>query len=245
MTDKETGESLGEVLRAGESLLVAKGGKRGYGNLSFLTSTRQAPTLVTEGKKGEERKISCELKVLADVGLAGFPNAGKSTLLGAISAAKPKVADYPFTTLHPQLGVVEPFGFSEKSFVVADIPGLLEGASQGKGLGHQFLRHLERTKVIVFLLDAFTLEDVDQVAKQFEVLRKELFQFSDTFAQKKQLVALNKSDLTSGAEHEKKLQNIFAKQGLPLFFLSAATGQGLSELIQSLAKVVEEEKDQD
>lgn len=236
--NRETGESLGELLHAGQSLLVAKGGKRGYGNLHFTSPTNRAPYHFTHGQKGEALSLSLELKLLADVGLAGFPNAGKSTLLSKITAARPKIADYPFTTLSPQLGVVElgDDAATMDSFVLADIPGLIEGAKHGKGLGHDFLRHLERTKIVVFVLEALDVTGRSP-ADSLEVLRKELEGYSSTFSMKKFLVVVNKVDLIDESEEKVWAEQVqeLGKGAVPVLQISALTGNGLKELKYKIA----------
>jgi GTP-binding protein len=194
--DEETNEIIADLVRNKESLILARGGKGGFGNSRFKTSTNRAPRKTTDGGEGEKFNIKLELKVLADVGLLGMPNAGKSTLISMISSAKPKVADYPFTTLSPNLGVVQS-GFN--SFVVADIPGLIPGASQGVGLGIQFLKHLSRVKVLLHLVDISTF-DVNEIVKRIEDINKELELYSSKLAQKEQWIILNKSDLNPSKE---------------------------------------------
>lgn len=229
--DQESGEKIGDITSLDAKLLAAEGGRRGLGNMAFVSSLNRAPRQATKGEKGVTRHIRLELKVLADVGIAGAPNAGKSTLLSRISKAKPKIADYPFTTLHPILGVVEEYG-GEQSFVVADIPGLIEGASEGKGLGHQFLRHLSRTKMIVFLLDASC--GLDEAHKTYETLQAELLAFDPAFAEKQKLIALNKIDLLNDETVESLLSSFRPRKQLVLA-LSAVTGQGIKEFKNVLA----------
>ena len=230
--EESSGRQIGELIDNGAKLLIAKGGKRGYGNLQFVSSTNRAPRTFTHGKKGEHSTIRLELKLLADVGLAGFPNAGKSTLLSKMSAAKPKVADYPFTTLTPQLGVVEIDGdHNRSSFVMADVPGLLKGASQGKGLGLEFLRHLERTKIIAFVLDSFESTSGSPLG-DFKALKSELLQFNSLMAEKSFLVVLNKVDLVHGMDLDlfNKHKNELMELGLPVLEVSGVSGHGLSQL---------------
>jgi GTP-binding protein len=250
-TNVETGELVCEVLEDGQKQLVAKGGKRGLGNIRFLSSRHQAPEESTAGGDRVELDLRLELKIIADVGLAGFPNAGKSTFLSAVSAAKPKIADYPFTTLVPQLGVVDFFaetGEWGRSIVIADIPGLIEGASEGKGLGLDFLRHLERTKLLLYLIDPnvpdVSLEDIDGKGPwdRFETLRAELDAYGRGLDKKAFVVALSKSD-TYSEELAKQWLLEFEKRGIRAFSISSATGEGLRDLKLKLMQAVEEEKE--
>lgn len=244
--NKDTGELVGEVLQAGEKLLIAKGGKRGLGNMRYLSSRHQAPEEHTPGGPAVELNLQLELKVLADVGLAGFPNAGKSTLLSVISAARPKVADYPFTTLVPQLGVVnlqDITGQWGESIVVADIPGLIEGASEGRGLGHDFLRHLERTKVICYVIDPYDLEGRD-ASDAFAVLKKELKKFGQQLEQKNFMIVLTKADLRESAYETEKLLAEFKERGITAMAISAASGFGIVELKRQLWQMVCEARKQ-
>ncbi|MCS7052830.1 MAG: GTPase ObgE [Ignavibacterium sp.] len=227
---EETDEILFDLIKDGQTVLVAKGGKGGRGNANFATPTRQTPRFAEKGREGEEKKLILELKLIADVGLVGFPNAGKSTLISRISAARPKIADYPFTTLEPVLGIVK---FKDHhSFTVADIPGIIEGAHQGKGLGLKFLRHIERTRIILFLID-ITSEDYK---KDFKVLYNELKSYSPKLVEKKMLLSLSKADLVSEKVIEKfsnsKIKNI---QGPPIIF-SAVSGYGIDNLLETLWK---------
>jgi GTPase len=221
---------LADLAEEGQRVLVARGGRGGLGNAHFATSTNRAPRKVQPGEPGEERNLRLELKLLADVGLVGFPNAGKSTLISRISAARPKIAAYPFTTLTPNLGVV---GLSnDRSFVVADVPGLIEGAHRGLGLGHQFLRHLERTKVLVHLVDISgasgrdPVDDLDTVRRELELFRPEL-------AAKPQIVAANKIDALDDEGRVSELRTRARALGLPFFRISAVTGAGVSELLEA------------
>ena len=226
--DVATDEVLADMVRHGQREIVAKGGKGGRGNPHFVSSVHQAPRMVEKGEPGEERDVQLELKLLADVGLLGFPNVGKSTLISRISAAKPKIADYPFTTLAPNLGVVtvEP----TKSFVVADIPGLIEGASEGAGLGHQFLRHLERTRLLIHVLDVSGLTMREPYA-DFVTVNQELAKYSDRLAELGQIVALNKADMPGAAEIVPELRARLEAEGYRVFEISALTGQGVEELV--------------
>ena len=223
--EAETGRLINEVLGHQQRIVVAKGGERGLGNQRFLTSTHQAPVEFTEGTKGDSAHLRLELKLIADVGLAGFPNAGKSTLLSVMSSAKPKIADYPFTTLIPNLGVVELKDrsiFSGEAFVMADVPGLIEGAAEGKGLGHAFLRHLERTQLIGYLVTAVNDEGIAPV-DAFKTLRDELAQYSPELAEKPVCVILSKTDLIPADERKatiKKLSARLKKQGFDVLAIS-------------------------
>ena len=234
--DFDTGEVLGDLTEKDETLLVAKGGRGGKGNARFATSTNQAPRIAEPGGEGEERTLLLELKLLADVGIIGFPNAGKSTLISRISAARPKVADYPFTTLVPNLGVVS-YG-DGKTFVVADIPGIIEGAHEGAGLGTQFLRHVERTKLLVHLLDLSPATGRDPL-DDYETLNRELEAYSAELSKKPQIVAPNKIDITEAREKLKEVKKYFDKKGITIYPVSSATGDGLKELILATVKGLE------
>jgi GTP-binding protein len=233
--DEATGERLHDFTQAGERFLVARGGKGGKGNARFATSTHQAPTEHTPGSPGEERRLRLELKLLADVGLVGFPNAGKSTLISRISAARPKIADYPFTTLEPQLGVVSMDNY--RSFVVADIPGLIEGAHLGHGLGTQFLRHIERTRLLAHLVDVSEGSGRDPV-HDFETVMTELASFSEDLAAKPMIVVATKMDAAQDPARVESLREIAAERGLPFFEISSVTGDGLDELRYAIAERV-------
>jgi len=233
--DAETEEILFDLNADGKEIILVKGGKGGKGNSKFATPTNQTPRFAEDGKPGDRKKVVLELKLIADVGLVGFPNSGKSTLISKISSAKPKIADYPFTTLEPNLGIVK---YKEyKSFTVADIPGIIEGASDGKGLGHQFLRHIERTRIILFLIE-ITSENIED---DFNVLMKELKSYSTELIKKKMIVSFSKADLADLKTIEKisliKLKGIKDK---PLIF-SSISGQGLKELLDYLWKTLEKE----
>jgi len=221
---------LADLSHVGDRVLVAKGGRGGLGNAHFATSTNRAPRKVQPGEAGEEKILKLELKLLADVGLVGFPNAGKSTLISRVSAARPKIADYPFTTLTPNLGVVQMSG--DRSFVVADVPGLIEGAHRGLGLGHQFLRHLERTKVLVHVVDVSGGTGREPV-QDLDTVRLELEQFQPTLAAKPQIVAANKIDALDDEERVRALKARAADLDLPFFRISAVTGSGLPELLEA------------
>jgi GTP-binding protein len=229
--DAGTGETLGEILHAGDSLRVARGGRGGRGNARFATSTHQAPREWEPGEAGEDRQIELVLKLLADVGLVGEPNAGKSTLLSVISAARPKIADYPFTTLEPNLGVVGLSG--HRSFVVADIPGIIEGAHEGKGLGLRFLQHVERTRVLAFLLPL----DSEDLQATYDRLRREIAAYSEALAGKDHIVVLTKRDLQPPGT---TLPQLDAAGAAGTIAVSSASGEGIEELKEYLWKFVEQ-----
>jgi GTP-binding protein len=237
----ETGEQIADLTVPGEEFVVARGGKGGLGNVHFKTSTRQAPRIAELGEPGEERWLRLELRLIADVGLVGLPNAGKSTLLSTVTRATPKIADYPFTTLQPMLGVVEVGGPGGQAFVMADIPGLIEGAAAGAGLGHEFLRHVRRTKVLVHVLDAAGgLEGRDPIA-DFETINEELADFDPEMAGKPMFVALNKVDLQEARENLDRLHAYLAERGYErVFEISAATGQGTEPLMEAVATELRE-----
>ncbi len=232
--DAHTGEVIADLVRHGQEVVVARGGRGGRGNARFATATRQAPRFAEPGEKGEERVLDLELRVLADVGFVGFPNAGKSTLLARISAARPKIADYPFTTLHPHLGVVRVA--EGQSFVAADIPGLIEGAHRGAGLGHQFLRHISRTRLLLFLLD-LSAEDPEHT---YEVLRSELRAYDPSLAERPRVVALNKIDLPDARARVETVRAAFEGRGIPTYPISALTGEGVEELVRVLYRRLQE-----
>ena len=229
--DAETGEIIADLTKDGQEVVVAKGGKGGKGNAAFKTSTNQAPDYAEEGEKGEERWIELELKLLADVGIIGFPNAGKSTLISVLSNARPKIADYPFTTLSPVLGVVKlDIG---KSLVLADIPGLIEGASQGAGLGHEFLRHIERTKFLLHVIDISDFREREPL-EAFEIINKEMEQYSPELTKKPQIVVGNKIDILSDKEEINRLKKAFEEKGYRFIPVSLATKEGIDELKKAL-----------
>jgi GTP-binding protein len=224
--DAETGDVLHDFTTPGEKFIIAQGGRGGRGNARFATSTHQAPTEHEDGKPGEEKRLRLELKLLADVGLVGFPNAGKSTLISRLSAARPKIADYPFTTLEPHLGVV---AVGDKTFVLADVPGLIEGAHEGHGLGIQFLRHIERTRLLVHLVDVSDFTGRDP-AQDFETILEELRQFSDRIAEKPMIVAANKIDVCQDRSRIDAVKEKAEKHGFPFFEISGVTGANLEVL---------------
>lgn len=227
--DKETGEVLFEITEHDETKILAKGGKGGLGNWHFRSSTNQTPRYSQPGLPSEEMDVVLELKVLADVGLVGFPNAGKSTLLSVLTSAKPKIADYPFTTLKPNLGIVAYRDF--QSFVIADIPGIIEGAAEGKGLGHYFLRHIERNSTLLFLVPA----DAPDIKKEYDILLDELRRYNPEMLDKDRLVVISKSDMLDDelkVEMKKQLDKDF--KGIPYMFISSVAQQGLTELKDKL-----------
>ena len=226
---------IADLAEEGQRVLIAKGGRGGLGNAHFATSTNRAPRKVQPGEPGEEKDLRLELKLLADVGLVGFPNAGKSTLISRVSAARPKIAAYPFTTLTPNLGVVALSG--DRSFVVADVPGLIEGAHRGQGLGHQFLRHLERTKVLVHVIDV-SGESGRNPVQDLDTLRRELELFAPTLAAKPQIVTANKMDAVTDETDVLALEHRAAELDLPFFRISAASGAGLPDLLEASWRVL-------
>ena len=228
-----------DLVRPGERLLAARGGKGGLGNTHFATSTHQAPRIAELGQPGEEYELELELKLIADVGLIGFPNAGKSTLLAASSAARPKIANYPFTTLSPNLGVAQ---VGDQTFVIADIPGLIEGAHAGVGLGHDFLRHVERTRVLVHVLDAAGVDGRDPL-HDFEQINEELRLYQPELAERPQVVALNKQDLPEARTNLARLKRKLPVDKQMIFAISAATGEGVPPLLQRVAALLREMPD--
>src|SRR5579862_7032956 len=238
--DSETGEELGDLTRAGDELLVARGGKGGWGNTRFKSSTNRAPRQFGPGLPGEKRQLELEMKVIADVGLLGMPNAGKSTLIRAVSHARPKVADYPFTTLYPNLGVVS--AGDQRSFVMADIPGLIEGAAEGAGLGIRFLKHLQRTRVLLHLVDIAPPDPGADPVKDARTIVAELKKFAADLAHKERWLAINKTDLLEPREAASRAKEIVRRlrwKG-PVFLISGATGAGCEELKQAVMRHLEE-----
>lgn len=233
--DSETGKVLADLSELGQKELILAGGRGGKGNSHFATSTRQAPRFSQEGEKGEEKEFILELKLLADVGLLGFPNVGKSTLLSVVTDATPKIADYHFTTLEPNLGVVK--GEYGDSFVMADIPGIIEGASQGIGLGIQFLRHIERTRLLLHVIDVSGIEGRNPV-QDFNTINEELKQYSEKLSQRKQIVVANKVDSMQDESLYQELEKMAKEKGLEIFKISAATKQGIKELIVRVSEVL-------
>jgi len=243
ITEKQSGEVLADFEIHGERRIIANGGKGRLGNVHFKSSTNRAPRQCTQGEPGEEFELYLELKVLADVGLLGMPNAGKSSLIRSISAAKPKVADYPFTTLQPNLGVVRVD--NERSFVVADIPGLIEGAADGHGLGHQFLRHLDRTKLLLHLIDIAPFDESVDPAKEADAIVNELKKYSMDLFNKPRWLVLNKIDLTSKVDQiQNEIKNKMQWSGR-IFCISAINGKGCRELTFEIMKHIEDSKEDD
>ena len=254
ITDFETGDLIADLTKHGERLCLAEGGVGGWGNIHFNSSTNRAPRQKTNGKPGVRRKLKLELKVLADVGLLGMPNAGKSTLITAVSNARPKIADYPFTTLHPNLGVVR-VG-SERSFVIADIPGLIEGAAEGAGLGHRFLRHLQRTGVLLHLVDVAPFDENVDIAADAKAIVNELRKYDEALYQKPRWLVLNKVDMLQPEERQKVIKDFLKrfKWDGPVFEVSALNGEGCDRLCYAIqdyldglrkARDLEEERAED
>ena len=231
--DAETGEILFEITEHGEEKIIVKGGRGGLGNANFKTSTNQTPRYAQPGELGVEGWVILELKILADVGLVGFPNAGKSTLLSTVSAARPKVADYAFTTLEPSVGIVN--YYDDKSFVMADIPGIIEGASEGKGLGHRFLRHIERNSVLLFLVPA----DSKDILAEYKILLKELKKFNPELLDKQRILAVSKSDMLDD-ELKREIKPHLPRK-IPTIFISSAANEGIKELKDLIWKTLNEE----
>jgi GTP-binding protein len=240
--DADTGEPIADLAKDGERALLAAGGKGGLGNLHFKSSTNRAPRQFTPGAEGEARKLELELRVIADVGLLGMPNAGKSTLIRAISAARPKVADYPFTTLHPNLGVVRVS--DNRSFVVADIPGLIEGAAEGAGLGHQFLRHLQRTHLLLHLVDLAPFDEANDPVREAKAIVQELKKYDVALWKKPRFLVLNKADLLTPAEAQKRAKAFVKKLAWkdPWFLISGMKAEGTRELTFAVMDFLEESK---
>ena len=236
--DAETGVTLADLVEEKQRFLVARGGKGGAGNVHFASAQNRTPRVAGKGKPGEERWLRIELKLLADIGLIGLPNAGKSTLLSKLSAANPKVAAYPFTTLDPQLGVLY-FDFGE-SCIIADIPGLIEGAHAGAGLGHKFLKHIERTSILLHIIDASA--EGDEPLASFRLLENELNHYNKELMGREMLVVLNKIDLIAEKERVVELRNLFAEQNIKTIAVSALTGEGLDALKEILAEIIQARK---
>ncbi|MGI6451362.1 MAG: GTPase ObgE [Desulfitobacteriia bacterium] len=231
--DDASGEILADLTKHGQKVVIAKGGRGGRGNARFISNTNKAPTVAEKGEPGEERWLLLELKLLADVGLVGFPNVGKSTLISRVSAARPKIADYHFTTLVPNLGVVK---VEDESFVMADIPGIIEGAHTGAGLGHEFLRHIERTRLLLHVLDISGSEGRDPL-QDFEIISRELKAYSPALAERTMLVVPNKMDVQGAAENLQRLRE-FLKEQYEIFPISAVTGEGIEALLHRIIQVL-------
>ncbi|HTP65408.1 MAG TPA: GTPase ObgE [Geobacteraceae bacterium] len=231
--DAESGEVLADLTEAGKPVVLLKGGRGGQGNARFATSTHKAPKFAQPGEPGEERWLRLELKLLADVGVIGFPSVGKSSLIARVSSARPKIADYPFTTLTPNLGVVAYKNY--RSFVMADIPGLIEGAHAGAGLGHRFLRHVERTDILVHMLDISSLPEQDPLAG-YEAINRELSLFNPELVRKRQIVVINKIDLPQVRENLAAITKRLEERGVRPFAISAATGEGIQPLLDEIAR---------
>jgi GTP-binding protein len=242
VTERNTHEVMGELLEAGEKLIVAKGGRRGLGNTRFKSSTNRAPRKTTPGKPGEHRDLGLELKLLADVGLVGLPNAGKSTFIRAVSAARPKVADYPFTTLYPNLGVVSVA--PDRSFVVADVPGLIEGAAEGAGLGIRFLKHLSRTRLLLHLVDVAPMDESTDPVEGAQAIAGELERFSPELAARDRWLVLNKIDLLAPDARQAHCDALVERFGYagPVYHVSALSGEGCKELCQAIMNYLEEQQ---
>lgn len=232
INDLMEGKKVADLIQPGQRVILAQGGRGGHGNWHFKSPTNQAPRLAGQGGKGEEKKLAVQLQLIADVGLVGFPNVGKSMLLSKVSRARPKIADYPFTTLHPYLGIVRLGEW--QSFVMADIPGIIEGAHKGKGLGLQFLRHIKRTRVLLFLIDATS----NQPSHDLVILKRELKEYDPELAKKPAVVAVNKIDLLNGEFHRR----IVSTRGLAVYLISALTGSGIKALLFGLQKALKESR---
>jgi GTP-binding protein len=244
--DAESGDLVADLVEADQRVMVARGGRGGLGNVHFATATHQAPREAQRGEPGEERWVTLELRMIADVGLVGYPNAGKSTLLASVTAARPKIADYPFTTLEPNLGVVEVgqgWRGDGDSFVLADIPGLIEGAAQGIGLGHEFLRHIKRTRLLIHLLDGASMER--EPWQEFEAINRELYEYDEQLATRPQIVVLNKMDLPEARERWEIVKAHADEAGYPAFAISAVTHEGTAELMHHAAQLLREIKQEE
>ena len=233
--DAETGEVIADLIEDGQTLVIAKGGDGGGGNTHFATSTNRSPRIAGKGKPGVERWLRIELKLLADIGLVGLPNAGKSTLLSILSAAQPKIASYPFTTLEPHLGVM--YLDHNVPHVIADIPGLIEGAHMGAGLGHKFLKHIERTRILLHIIDAS--KTIDEIIEDHQTISQELSRYNETLLSRRKLILLNKTDLLEDKSQFQKLVKIFTNKDVSVLAISALTGSGIDALKKYLAKTLE------
>ncbi|MBC3869961.1 GTPase ObgE [Undibacterium oligocarboniphilum] len=245
ITDRNTDEVIADLTEHGQQVELVKGGEGGWGNIHFKTSTNRAPRQRTEGKEGERRELRLELKVLADVGLLGMPNAGKSTFITAVSNARPKIADYPFTTLHPNLGMVRVS--HEKSFVIADIPGLIEGAADGAGLGIQFLKHLQRTGLLLHIVDLAPFDENVDPVKEAKALIKELRKYDESLYEKPRWLVLNKLDVLNEDERKKKVKDFVKRFGWkgPVFEISALNREGCDDLITEIYAYLEQKRTQE
>jgi GTP-binding protein len=245
ITDYENGEIVADLTEHGQKVMLAKGGEGGWGNIHFKSSTNRAPRQRTDGKPGEHRELKLELKVLADIGLLGMPNAGKSTFITAVSNARPKIADYPFTTLHPNLGVVRVS--HEKSFVIADIPGLIEGAAEGAGLGHQFLRHLQRTRLLLHIVDLAPFEDTVDPVKEAKAIVKELKKYDESLFDKPRWLVLNKLDMVPEEDRKKRVKDFVKRFGWkgPVYEISALTREGCEDFIIAIYEYLAEQRQQE
>jgi len=235
--DDEDGHVLADLCEPNQRFVVARGGKGGRGNIHFATPTNQAPRKAEPGEPGEQRWVRLELKLLADVGIIGYPNVGKSTLIARVSRARPKIADYPFTTLTPNLGVVRLS--DDRTFVLADIPGLIEGAAEGAGLGHRFLRHIERTRVLIHLVECTPAEGRDPL-RDYRALRKELGAYDPNLLARPEIVALTKIDIPEVRNRIAEIREVFGTQGIPVLAISAVTGEGVRELLEEVWRQVEQ-----
>src|SRR3954469_21891245 len=244
IVDNNSGEIIADLTEHGQIEMLAKGGEGGWGNIHFKSSTNRAPRQKGEGKEGERRELRLELKVLADVGLLGMPNAGKSTFITAVSNARPKIADYPFTTLHPNLGMVRVS--HEKSFVIADIPGLIEGAAEGAGLGIQFLRHLQRTRLLLHIVDLAPFENIDPV-KEAKAIVKELKKYDESLFDKPRWLVLNKLDMVPEEERKKRVKDFIKRFGWkgPVFEISALTREGCEDLVVEIYNYLAQQRQQE
>jgi GTP-binding protein len=242
VVERDSGEPLGDLTRPGQRVRAARGARGGRGNARFTSSTNRAPRRADLGRAGEERWIHLELKLLADVGVIGLPNVGKSTLVSRVSAARPKIADYPFTTLTPTLGIVRLD--EHRSFVIADVPGLIAGAAEGKGLGHRFLRHVERTGFLIHLIDLDPANGRDPV-EDYRTIDDELRAYSEALARRPQIVAASKADLPGTEDRRRMLHEFCATRGLPFHAISAVTGQGLPALLREIGDRLADDRSPD
>ena len=239
--EQETGEELADLVRPGQRVVVARGGMGGRGNPHFVTSVRRAPAFAELGEPGEELWLELEMKVMADAALVGMPSVGKSSLIAVMTAARPKIADYPFTTLVPNLGVVQG---DDRSFVIADVPGLIEGAAEGKGLGHEFLRHVERSAILLHVVDASGSYEGRDPVEDYRIINAELGQYAPELLERPMVLIANKADLPEAAENIERLRRLAEEDGLPFFAVSAATRQGVDELVNRIGALVEQEREE-